>query len=242
MKNVLITGGARGIGQALSLTFAQNGYHVLLHYHTSEEAAKKTAAEILEAGGRCTLLSGDLSKDADVKELADKALAIGTPDTVILNAGVSVSGLLPDMTEDDYQAVMGINFKSGYTLSKLLYPAMVRQKSGNMLFISSMWGIAGASCEALYAASKGAVITLSKSLAKELAPSGIRVNCIAPGVIRTDMLKEYTIEDLEALRQETPLGRLGTPQDVANAALFLASEKASFITGQTLSVDGGFLL
>ncbi|MBO5454856.1 MAG: glucose 1-dehydrogenase [Clostridia bacterium] len=231
MKTALITGGSRGIGKEICSLFAQNGFLVVSTYN-------KTKPEEIE---NVTYIKCDISKEANT--LFEKAENIlGHIDVIINNAGVSHIGVIQDFSENDYNAVFDTNLKSTFILCSKAADHMVKNKSGCIINISSIWGISGASCESLYSASKGAVINLTKSLAKELGPSNIRVNAIAPGVIKTDMLNCYADEELEELRLSTPLERLGSPSDVAKLALFLASNDASFITGQTITVDGGFTL
>lgn len=166
---------------------------------------------------------------------------LGEVDVLINNAGVSNQKLFTDITDDDWRETLGVSLDGAFYCSREALPHMIRQKSGVIINISSMWGEVGASCEVHYSAAKAGIIGLTKALAKEVAPSGIRVNCIAPGVIMTDMMKSFDEETIEELRLETPLERLGTPDDIAEAAMFLASERASFITGQVLSVNGGFV-
>jgi 3-oxoacyl-[acyl-carrier protein] reductase len=231
MKKAIITGGSKGIGKELCKAFAQNGYMVVSTYNN-------TIPEKIE---NVTYLKCDISKDCE--SFFNQALTIlGNIDVLVNNAGMSVTGVIQDFCNDEFDKVFSTNLKSIFQLSGNCASIMVKNKSGCIINISSMWGICGASCESLYSASKGAVINLTKSLAKELGPSNIRVNCVAPGVVKTDMIKCYSEEDLQELASMTPLQRLGTPADIAEAVLFLASEKASFITGQTLCVDGGFIL
>lgn len=167
---------------------------------------------------------------------------IGSVDVLVNNAGISSQKLFTDITDDEWKKTIGVNLDAVFYCCKNALPHMIRQKSGAIINISSMWGEVGASCEVHYSASKAGVIGLTKALAKEVAPSGVRVNCIAPGVIMTDMMSDYDDKTINELKDETPLGRLGTPEDIAAAALFLASDDASFITGQTLGVNGGFII
>lgn len=231
MKTALITGGSRGIGKEICKLFAQEGYNVVSTYN-------QTVPENIP---NVTYLKYDISKDAE--DLFIKAEEIlGNIDVVINNASVSSIGVIQDFNEREFSKVFDTNFKSVFILCSKAANHMVKRKKGCIINISSIWGITGASCESLYSATKGAVINLTKSLAKELGPSNIRVNSIAPGVIKTDMLNSYTHDELEELRLSTPLERLGTPKDVANLALFLSSDNSSFITGQTICIDGGFTL
>ena len=240
MKLVLITGASRGIGAEIARTFAKNGYMVAANYRKSHSEAALLKASF----GNIEIFRADVSYSAEVDKMFDE---IGncfgkSPDIVINNAGVSHSGLLNDDTEEVYNSIFDINMKSVFLCSKKASESMIREKKGKIINIASMWGQTGASCEVLYSASKASVIGFTKAFAKEVGPSGITVNCISPGVIKTDMLSCYSQDVLSQLADETPLSRLGTPQDIANTALFLASDNADFITGQIIGVNGGFLI
>jgi 3-oxoacyl-[acyl-carrier protein] reductase len=187
-------------------------------------------------------VKADISKGDEISKLIEASEAIGGIDTLVLNAGVASYGLFQDVSEQEYDRVMDTNVKGAFLVAKAFVPKMVSKKSGSIVTLSSMWGEVGGSCETVYSMSKAALIGMTKALAKELGPSGIRVNCIAPGVIDTEMNAALQEEDRRALIEETPLMRLGTPADVAAAALFLAGEGASFITGQVLGVNGGFVI
>jgi 3-oxoacyl-[acyl-carrier protein] reductase len=230
-KKVLITGGCRGIGLAVTERFLSEGFFVTAIYNKSAETAKKLAENYPNFSG----IKLDLSESPDLSELSDGDFGI-----LINNAGIAEQKLFTDISDADFDRMFDINIKSVFRVTRAVVPAMIRKKSGAVVNISSVCGLTGASCEVHYSASKAAVIGFSKALAKELAPSGIRVNCIAPGVIDTDMCRGFDENTKTALIEATPLGRLGTPRDIAEAAFFLASENASFITGQVLTVDGGF--
>ena len=189
-------------------------------------------------------MTADLSDPQQAKAFADAVLQQcgGQVDVLINNAGVAQQKLFQDISDDDWRKMTGVNLDGVFYLTRALLPAMIRRQKGRIINISSMWGVVGASCEVHYSAAKAAVIGMTKALAKEVGPSGITVNCIAPGVIKTPMLDSFSEEDLQNLADETPVGRLGTGGDVANLALFLADDKADFITGQTVCVDGGFSL
>lgn len=180
-----------------------------------------------------------MSNPDEVRAMFEK---VGAVDVLVNNAGVSSQKLFTDLSDDDWRETIGVNLDGVFYCCREALKPMISKKNGVIINISSMWGETGASCEVHYSASKAGVIGLTKALAKEVAPSNIRVNCIAPGVIMTDMMSDFDEETVSALREETPLGRLGTPEDIAETALFLASDKASFITGQTLSVNGGFVI
>ena len=237
-KIALVTGASGGIGSACAKKLASEGYKVIVHYYRSKEEAERIADRI---GGDA--LQADLRSETAVDALVDDVLAqYGHIDVLVNNAGISRVNQVQDVSNYEWDLLMASNATSAFLMTRAVLPSMIEAQSGAIVNISSMWGIAGGSCESAYSASKGAIIAFTKAVAKEVGPSGIRVNCVAPGVIETAMLDRYTPADLEALANETPLGRLGDPEDVAEAGAFLASDKASFITGQVLSVDGGFIL
>lgn len=231
-NHALVTGSSRGIGAAAALALAADGWNVTIHYNQSEAAAMALAGQL-----RTQALRADVRDPAQVAALFEAA---GPVDLLVCSAGVAQYGLLTDTDEDSWRQVLAVNTDGVYRCCRAAIGHMVRQKAGNIILISSVWGLYGASCEAAYSASKAALIGLTKALAKELGPSGIRVNCVCPGVIDTDMLSQFDQADRQALIDETPLGRLGTPQDVAALVAFLASDKASFITGQAIGCDGAF--
>lgn len=231
-RKALITGSSRGIGSAMARRLQQDGWDIILHYNQSEAQALALAEEL-----GCPAYKADMAKAEEVEALFEQTGPLGL---LVCNAGICDYGLLQDLPPERWQEIFAINVEGAYRCCRAAIPAMVREKAGSILLISSVWGLYGASCEAAYSASKGALIALGKALAKELGPSGIRVNTIAPGVIETDMLAQFDFADKQALADDTPLGRLGKPEDVAELAAFLASDKASFITGQVIGCDGGF--
>ena len=234
MKKALITGASRGIGAACARALAEDGYHVYINYHKSKAAAEELAFDL-----------GGIAVQADVSDPAAVAAmfsATGPVDLLVCNAGIAFSGLFAEITPEIWRKIFAVNVDGVYNCCKCALPHMIHKKAGNIITMSSIWGVTGASCETAYSAAKAAVIGLTKALAKEVGPSGIRVNCVAPGVIDTDMNGALSPEDMAALREETPLGCIGAPADVANAVRFLASEKSGFITGQVLGVNGGFLI
>ena len=238
-----VSGASRGIGAACALELARSGCDIIVNYNRSEAAAKEAATNIEKLGRRAVLCKLDVSDSGAVNAVCSELVhRFGAPDILVNNAGISISGLVQDVTDFQWQSLLDGNLKSMFNLCRALVPGMVSRKSGCIVNISSMWGQVGASYESVYAASKGGVDAFTKSLAKELGPSGIRVNAVSPGCILTDMCAGYSEEDLKALAEETCIGRNGTPQDIANAVAFLASEKASFITGQILGVNGGMVI
>ncbi|MFQ6724220.1 MAG: elongation factor P 5-aminopentanone reductase [Clostridia bacterium] len=243
MKTVLITGASRGIGREIAIKFASEGYNVILNYNTSKSKAQTIAKYIEDMGVKCLLVKADVSVESEVADMVNLSVkTFGKIDVLVNNAGVALSKLFQLTTTDEVARVFGVNTFGVINCAKAVVPGMVSEKAGKIINISSIWGKVGASMETIYSASKGAVIAFTMALAKELAPSGISVNCVCPGVIDTDMLLDYTEEDKNELKEQTPLNRLGTPQDVANAVYFLASDNATFITGQVVTVDGGFAL
>ncbi len=240
-KTVFITGGSRGIGAEIVHQFAQYNFNVVFSYNSS--TSENLVQSILRSYSNVFAVKCDVSSRESVKsaflEVSDK---FGGVDILINNAGVSSTGLFNDVTDKEYERVFGVNVKGVINCCQCAISYMINKKGGTIINISSMWGQVGASCEVIYSASKSAVIGLTKALAKELAPSGINVNCICPGIIKTDMLSNLSDDELECLRNETPLERIGTPSDIAGAVFFLASDKASFITGQVLGVNGGFVM
>ncbi len=238
-KTVFITGGARGIGKAIAELFYGNGYNVALNYNTSERAA----LSMKESMPGILTLKGDVSSEDDVKHMIDETVAhFGRIDVLVNNAGVCITSLVTDITVANWEKTFGVNVTGTFLASKYAAKNMIQNHSGAIINVSSIWGVSGASCESCYSASKGAVIAFTKALSKELGLSGIRVNCVAPGYIDTDMNKDITEEDRQAFADETPLGRIGTPVEVAKAVLFLASDESSFITGQILGCDGGVIV
>lgn len=243
MSTVLITGASRGIGARCALAFAEAGYDVALNYCHSEEKALALVKEIRALGARACAVQADVADSAQVHKLFAAVRAqFGTVDTLVNNAGISHMGLLTDMTDDEWRRLIDTDLSGVFYCCREALPDMIRAHSGVIVNIASMWGEVGASCEAAYSAAKAGVIGLTKALAKEVGPSGVRVNAVSPGVVMTDMMASFSEQDIAALKDETPLTTLGSPEDIADAVLFLASERARFITGQVLSVNGGMVI
>lgn len=233
-KTALVTGGAGGIGAGIVRALSRDGWHVFINYNKSKKAAIALANE---TGG--TALEGDVRDFVSVSEMFQKS---GPVELLVNNAGIGHYGLIASTTIMQWRELFAVNVDGAFHCIQCALPYMIEQKKGNIINIASVWGMVGASCEAAYSATKSAVIGLSKALAKELGPSAIRVNCIAPGVVETDMIRNLTEDELDALKAETPLGLLGTPKDIGALAAFLASPEAGFITGQVISPNGGFVI
>lgn len=243
MDTVLITGAATGIGRATALSFAADGYNVAVHYNKSEQAALSLCADIAQQGGRAMAVHADISDVAQVKTMIQRVNEVfGHIDILVNNAGIAQSKLFTELTADDWNAMFDVNVKGVFHCCQSVLPDMISRKKGCIINVSSIWGLVGASIEVHYSAAKAAVIGLTKALAKELGPSGIRVNAVAPGVIETDMIAELDRQTREALKEDTPLCRIGTAEDVAQTIRFLASEGAGFVTGQVISPNGGFVI
>lgn len=240
VKTALITGASRGIGKAVALRLAREGFRLALCAR-NEAPLLETRKELLALGVPCLAVAADVSDPAACRRLFDEAdAAFGSVDILVNNAGISHIGLLQDMSDDQWDALIGANLSSVFYCCRLAIPSMVAAKSGRILNISSVWGSAGASCEAAYSASKGGVNALTRALAKELAPSGIQVNALACGAIDTDMNRFLSKEDRAALTEEIPAGRLGTPEEAAETAWKLLSAP-DYLTGQIVTLDGGWI-
>lgn len=242
-KTVLITGASRGIGAETARQFARAGYQVAVNYFRSEEAALALCAELSREGASVLPVRADVSDPEQVAFMVDTVLDnFCQLDILICNAGIAQSKLFSDFTTEEWRRMFAVNVDGVFYCCKAVLPHFIHRKAGKILTVSSMWGQTGGSCEVPYSAAKAAVIGFTKALAKEVGPSGITVNCVAPGVIDTDMNGNLTPADLDALREETPLERIGAPADAAAALLFLASPAGDFFTGQVLSPNGGILI
>ncbi len=243
MRTVLITGASRGIGAACAREFAEAGYRVALNYHRSEDQANALCAELTAQGCEAMTVQADVADSAAVTRMVDAVKErFGAIDTLVCNAGIAMQKLFTDTTDEEWSRMLSTDLSGAFYCARAVAPDMIRAHCGCIVNIASMWGEVGTSCEVAYSAAKAGLIGLTKALAKELGPSGIRVNAISPGVIMTDMMQSFSVEDVAALRDETPLCTLGTPGDIAHAAVFLASDNARYITGQILGVNGGMVI
>jgi 3-oxoacyl-[acyl-carrier protein] reductase len=241
-KVAVVTGASKGIGAGIALELARLGANVVINYRSDIEGAAEVLAAVRDAGGIGSIFCADVSSYAEAEGLmAHAAETYGRLDILVNNAGISRTGLFIDMSETDFDELMGVNLKGVYNCSRTALEFMLPQKSGSIVNISSIWGEAGASCEVLYSAAKGGVNSFTKALAKELAPSGIRVNAVSPGVIDTRMNSFLSEDEKEVLQCEIPMGYFGKCSQVANVVAFLCTDSANYVTGQVIKVDGGFI-
>ncbi len=243
-KTVFITGASRGIGAACAIYFAKQGYDVAINYLSNIDKAQEVANAIRDMGQKALLYQGDVADYEKMRTIIEKCTKdLGQIDVVINNAGIAQQKLFTDTTPDEWHRIFSVNVDGIYNVLSCVLPQMINRKSGSVVNVSSMWGICGASCEVAYSASKSAVIGLTKALAQELSPSNIRVNCVAPGLIDTEMNDNLSEEDIRGVIEETPLGKIGKTEDVAKAIFFLADDEySSFTTGQILSPNGGLVI
>lgn len=239
-KTAIVTGGARGIGRSISENLAKEGYNVVINYKSSEQNAVELKQKLLSENLSVDVFRADVSVACEVESLIEFAKArFGRIDVLVNNAGMAEIKLFTDITDEDWDRMIRTNLNSVFYCSKHVLKYMLPEKSGKIINISSIWGLIGASCEVHYSVAKAGIIALTRSLAKELAPSNIHVNCVAPGVIDTDMNNGFSEEELRDITSEIPMMKMGLPQDIADAVLFFASDKSNFITGQVLSPNGG---
>ncbi len=241
-KVALVTGGAKGIGRAICRSLAADGFKIAVNYNNSEKEAlelKNELSQITEAEAfKC-----DVSDSSQVKEMfSEISKVLGNVSILVNNAGIAQQVLFTDITDEMWQKMLNTNLSSAFYCSREALKNMINEKSGVIINIASMWGEVGASMEVHYSAAKAGLIGLTKALAKEVGLSGIRVNAVSPGVVLTDMMNSFSENDKEALKDETPLNTLGTPENIADAVSFLVSDKARFLTGQVISVNGGFVI
>ena len=245
MKTAIVTGASRGIGAACAVTLAKHGYNIILGYKESAERAQQLRDIIISSYGvGAEAIQADVSDSFQAKKLIEAAAHdFGcTVDVLVNNAGVAQQKLFTDITDEDWSNMIGTNLTGAFNCSREAAKYMISQKSGVIINISSMWGQVGASCEVHYSAAKAGLIGMTKALAKELALSNVRVNCICPGVVMTDMMTDFDEETIRSLQEETPLQRLGKPKDIADMVEYLASDKGAFITGQIFGINGGFVI
>ena len=239
MKTAIVFGGSKGIGAQIAREFANCGYFVVINYNSSKLAAEKLADELKNA----IAIKADVKNYKEVKALSDEVIKLkGQIDVAVVSSGISRKNLIIDTTEDEIKDVIDTNLIGTINAVKAVSENMLSNHKGKIITIASMWGEVGASMESIYSASKGGVIAFTKAMAKELGYNGINVNCISPGLIDTDMNKDLSKEDIDSLIENTPSSRIGVPQDIAKAAIFLASDDASYINGQVISINGGFII
>lgn len=239
---VLVTGASRGIGAAIARRFASVGMNVVIHYLHSHESANETARSCLAYGARVLTVTADLRSREQLLRMKEKMEKHGmVPDILVNNAGIAHSAMLQDVTEDDWDRVMDINLKGMFLCTQLFMEPMIRQKYGRIINVSSIWGISGASCEVVYSTAKGGVNAFTKALAKELAPSGVTVNAVAPGVVETSMNDNLGEDEKQSLRNDIPAGRFAAPEEIASLVYFIALPESGYITGQIISPNGGWL-
>ena len=236
----LITGGSRGIGAAAVRAFAAAGWRVAFCWHSNRQAAEALAAEFPR---QVLAVQTDVADRVQVQAMFERVQAeFGAPDTLVCNAGIAQQKLFTDITEQEWHTMLDTHLTGAFHCCQAALPEMIRRRFGRIIMVSSMWGQTGGSCEVHYSAAKAGLIGLTKALAKEEGPSGITVNCVAPGVIETDMMAGFTAQDKAELAEETPVGRLGTPQEVAGLLLYLAGEDTGYITGQVIGQNGGLVI
>ena len=242
-KTVLVTGASRGIGAAIARRFAQEGYQVALNFCQNQSAAQALADALAAQGHKALPFQADVADRAQVHNMVQRIeYHLGPVDVLVNNAGIAQQKLFCDLTAQDWQRMVAVNLTGPFNCCQEVLPGMIERQCGKIVNLSSIWGLVGASCEVHYSAVKAGVIGLTRALAKEMGPSHIQVNCVAPGVVDTDMNALLDEDTLSILKDETPLGTLGQPEDIAQAVYFLASPAADFITGQVLSPNGGFVI
>ena len=246
MKNgrvAVVTGGASGIGESVVRALCRDGFSVAINYNSSEAQALALASELSVNGSNVIAIKADVSSSSEVNNMMQKiSEELGTPEILVNNSGIAQQKLFTDITDEDWNRMIGVNLTGVFNTCRAVLPFMIHEKKGRIVNISSMWGQVGASCEVHYSAAKAGVIGLTKALAQEVAPSGITVNCVAPGVVDTKMMASFSAEDKAALCEEIPLGRIGNAEEIAETVAFLVSDKSSYITGQVIGVNGGMVI
>ncbi|NMO96229.1 elongation factor P 5-aminopentanone reductase [Paenibacillus lemnae] len=239
---VLVTGASRGIGASIAERFASVGINIVIHYMNSHEAANEVARRCMASGAKVLTVSADLKDKEQILRMKEKLQAHGMePDILVNNAGISHYGLLSDISEEEWDELMSVNLKGLFLCCQAFMGRMVSERFGRIINVSSVWGLSGASCEVLYSTSKGGVNAFTKALAKELAPSGVTVNAVAPGAVDTSMLNHLNSEDIRLLEEEIPAGRLAHPDEISSLVYFLALPESGYITGQIISPNGGWI-
>lgn len=239
---MLITGGSGGIGGAIAERFASVGMNIVIHYMNSHEAANDVARRCMALGAKVMTVTADMRDRGQLVRMAERLESSGMqPDILVNNAGKAHYGMLADVTEEEWDDIMAVNLKGTFLCSQIFMPYMISQRFGRILNVSSVWGISGASCEVAYSASKGGVNAFTKALAKELAPSGVTVNAVAPGAVNTAMLANLQEEEIRMLEEEIPVGRLASAEEIASLVYFLALPESGYITGQVISPNGGWI-
>jgi len=241
-QTVLITGASRGIGAAIAERFASVGMNVVIHYLQAHEAANEVARRCIARGAKAMTIAADISSKEQLERMKEKLHKHGmVPDILVNNAGISHYGMLTDVTEEEWDRVMNVNLKGTFLCTQAFMSDMISRKYGRIINVSSIWGISGASCEVLYSTAKGGLNAFTKGLAKELAPSGVTVNAVAPGAVDTDMMAGFDGEERNAIRNEIPAGRFAQPDEIASLVYFLALPESGYITGQIISPNGGWV-
>ncbi|UVI33621.1 elongation factor P 5-aminopentanone reductase [Paenibacillus spongiae] len=239
---VLITGGSRGIGAAIARRFAAESMNIVIHYMKSHESANETARSCMQLGANVMTVTADIRSREQLLRMREKLELHGmVPDIVVNNAGIAHYGMLADVTEEDWDDVMSVNLKGMFLCTQIFMPQMIAQRYGRIINVSSIWGMSGASCEVLYSTTKGGMNAFTKALAKELAPSGVTVNAVAPGAVDTVMLDNLDADEKTALESEIPVGRFAQPDEIASLVYFLSLPESAYITGQIISPNGGWL-
>ncbi|MGE5473781.1 MAG: elongation factor P 5-aminopentanone reductase [Ignavibacteriales bacterium] len=242
-KTVIITGSSKGIGRETAKQFSFEGYNVLINYNKSEEEAISLKQCLKDKGGKVEIYKADVANKDEVDAMIQYCITkFGSIDVLVNNAGISQTKLFTDITEEDWRNMIDVNLSGIFNCTQSVVKDMIKHKRGKIINISSIWGMTGGACEVHYSAAKAGVIGFTKALAKELGPSNIQVNCVAPGAIKTEMLAEYSEEDIKEIKKDIPMDRFGEPDEIASLIVFLASESANYITGQIISPNGGFVI